>query len=77
MGTMCEMEIINNSGHKREMWDSEIPDEVASARATFEALTKKGHRAFRVRKDGEKGEPMKSFDPDAEAMLIIGPITGG
>ncbi len=77
MGTMCEMEIVSNAGHKREMWDSENADEVASARATFESLTKKGYKASRVKKNGEKGEPMTTFDPHAEAMLITGPITGG
>lgn len=72
-----EMEILDSSGHTRTTWDSDKEDEVAAARAQFETLTKKGYKAFRVTRLGGEGEPMKSFDPDAEKMILVPPVQGG
>jgi len=77
MGTMNEMEILDTTGHTKTTWDSDSDAEVAAARAQFQALTAKGYRAFRVKKDGSEGEPMKSFEPDAEKMILIPAIQAG
>ena len=34
---MREMEIIDNTGHTKSTWDPDKPDEVAAAKAQFEA----------------------------------------
>lgn len=72
-----EMEVLDTSGHTKTTWDSEKTDEVRAARRTYDELTGKGYKAFRVKKDGGEGEPMKSFDPDAEKMILVPPIQGG
>lgn len=77
MGSMHEMEVLDTSGHTRTTWDSDNTTEVAAARAQYETLTKKGYKAFRVKKDGSEGEPMKGFDADAEKMILVPPVEGG
>lgn len=72
-----EMEVLDSTGHTRTTWDGENEAEVSAARAQFEQLTKKGYKAFRVKRDGGEGEPMKSFDPDAEKMILVPPVAGG
>lgn len=72
-----EMEILDASGHTRTTWDSDKEDEVAAARSQFETLTRKGYKAFRVTRMGGEGEPMKSFDADAEKMILVPPVQGG
>jgi hypothetical protein len=72
-----EMEVLDPTGHTRTTWDSERADEVAAARSQFEELTRKGFKAFRVKKDGSEGEPMKKFDADAEKMILVPPVEGG
>lgn len=65
-------------GDTKLMWDSGKEDEVEAARATFDKLTKKGYIAFRAEgKDGHQGEKIKSFDPDAERIILVPKIAGG
>ncbi len=72
-----EMEILDATGHTRTTWDSDNETEVAAARSQYDTLTRKGYKAFRVKKDGSEGEPMKAFDPDAEKMILVPPVQAG
>jgi hypothetical protein len=77
MDGLHEMAILDPSGHTRTTWDADKPDEVATARRTFEELTGKRYRAFRVNKDGTEGSAMTTFDPHAEKMILTPPLVGG
>lgn len=77
MGAMHEMEIMDSTGHTKTTWDSDNNDEIVAARATFDRLTGKGYKAFKVKKDGGEGEPMRTFDPEAEKMILVPPVTAG
>ena len=72
-----EMDVMDPTGHTKTTWDSDNAKEVEGARSLFDALTSKGFKAFRVKKDGGEGEPMKKFDPDAERMILVPPVEGG
>ena len=72
-----EMDIMDTTGHTKHIWDAEKPEEVVAARELFNSLTKKGYRAFHVKKDGEEGKIMSGFDPEAEKMIMIPAIVGG
>lgn len=72
------MEVMDGTGDTKNIWDPAKPDEVEVARATYDALKKKGYRGFRVTgKNGEKGEQMDEFDPAAGRMIMIPPLQGG
>jgi hypothetical protein len=73
----CEMSILDATGHTKQTWDSENADEVAAAKAMFKSLTDKGFRAFRVKPNGQEGEPMTRFDPEAESMILTPQMRGG
>jgi hypothetical protein len=72
-----EMDIMDSTGHTKHIWDAEKPEEVVAARELYNSLTKKGYRAFHVKKDGEEGKQMSGFDAEAEKMILIPPIVGG
>jgi hypothetical protein len=74
---MIEVEVMDKSGHTRHIWDSDKPEEVEAARTLYNSLTGRGYRAFRVAKNGEEGERMSSFDPDAEKMILVPALQGG
>lgn len=74
MGEMCCMD---RTGDTRTMWDRDKPDEVENARLMFERMTAKGYRAFYVKKDGEAGQRMDAFDPDAEKVILVPQLKGG
>ncbi len=60
------------------MWDRTAPDEVAAARQAFDDLKKKGYLAYRAQgKKGDQGELMRTFDPDAERIIMVKPSQGG
>lgn len=74
----CAMYVMSHLGDKREIWNPQNDAEVASARRTFEDLKKKGYAAYKVTgKDGEKGELMHDFDPNAGKMIMAPAMQGG
>jgi hypothetical protein len=74
---MSEMSIMDPTGHTSVTWAPDNSAEVASARETFDAMTAKGYRAFRVDRKGRQSEQMRSFDPSAEEMILIPQLQGG
>lgn len=72
-----EMEVLDSSGHTKTTWDSSNAAEVSAAKATFENLTSKRYKAFKVKSDGSEGSPMRDFDPEAEKMILVPPVVGG
>lgn len=72
-----EMDIMDSTGHTKHIWNADKDEEVVAARELYNSLTKKGYRAFHVKKDGEEGKPMSGFDAEAEKMILVPPIVGG
>lgn len=72
-----EMDVMDATGHTKHIWDADNDAEVVAAREIYNQLTKKGYRAFHVKKDGEEGKQMSGFDPEAEKMILVPPIVGG
>ena len=73
-----EIAVMSGRGDSKFMWDPDNADEVAEAKALYERMTKKRFTAFAVKgRDGEKGEKMASFDPDAGRVIFVPQIAGG
>jgi hypothetical protein len=51
--------------------------EVKIARKVFKQYKKKGYRAFKMTDKGDRGKPVKEFDPDAGCILFIPLMAGG
>lgn len=72
-----EMRILGRLvGDTKIIWDPSKEAEVNNAKKTFEDLTGKGYKAFKVRDDGEPGEQVTEF-PKGEAKLILAPAIAG
>ena len=74
---MGELRVMGREGDVRTTWDRNNPDEVATARATFDEMTGKGHWAYAVRRDGSKGEMIRKFDPNMEKIILAPRMQGG
>lgn len=74
---MSQLCVMDRTGDTKTIWDKSNPDEVAAAKATFDALKKKGYLSFRVKDDGKPGEAIKEFDPNAEKIILSPPVAGG
>lgn len=73
-GLMAE---LSERGDTKIRWDRDNPDEVAAARATFDRLTaERKFLAFSVSK-GKPGERVRTFDPNAERILLVPQTVGG
>ena len=74
-----------NKGDIRLMWDKDNVNEVATARAAFdEAMNQRDPRtnrrlntAYRVLRNGEPGDIVTEFDPNAEKLLVAPQMSGG
>ncbi len=71
------LHVMNGTGDTRVIWSADNADEVAAARKTFDDLRKKGFLAFSVKRSGDKGEQITTFDPDAEKIILAPPMRGG
>lgn len=73
---MGEIRQLDKIGDMKISWDVENDKEVSAARETFDKRIKEGWTAFRE-KMGVKGDKIKIFDPDAERIVLVPPISGG
>jgi ribosomal protein L19E len=75
---MGEMRIADPvAGDLKVIWDPKKRDEVEAARNQFDALIKKGYLAFKVKKDGGKGQKVTEFDEDYEMLIMSPALQGG
>lgn len=75
MGTLAILD--KRAGDITVGWDPNSPDEIENAQATFDDLTKKGHLAYVMTKDGKKGIQIKKFDPKHERIILAPALQGG
>lgn len=73
------LEVMDRSGDTRVEWDRSNPDEVKSARRTFDELMGKRFMAFSVtgKKGRKQGEQIRTFDETAERIIMTPPLAGG
>jgi hypothetical protein len=77
MGVMNEFKVLDPNGHTSTTWDTDNPEDVATARRIFDGLTEQGYRAFRINKDAGESVPRKAFDPKERETLLVPPIRAG
>lgn len=71
------MAILDQTGDTRIVWDPDDPVSVETARSAFEEEKAKGRRAFSVKRNGGKGEQIRTFDPELEKMILAPALVGG
>ena len=72
------LRIMGKPGDTKQIWNRDNAVEVEAARRTFDDLVgKRGYFAYKVRPGGDKGEQIKTFDPSAEAVILVPPMKGG
>jgi hypothetical protein len=73
----CLLQYMSDEGDVRVIWDPDRPDEIETARRTFDDLIGKGYQAYAVRRGGEKGERVRKFDPHLERLILAPATIGG
>lgn len=74
---MSVLRILDHHGDTTLEWDVKNKASVAEVRKEFNSIMKgAGFMAFRI-DSPTAGEHIKSFDPDAEEILITRPMVGG
>jgi len=71
------LHIPDSSGDTRIMWDPRNKDEVAAAKAAFDAAKEKGMLAYSVEEGGDKGEVIREFDKHAGKIIMARQTQGG
>lgn len=74
---MGEMRVLDSTGDTKVIWDPENEDETEAAEEQYDSLIKKGFKAFKVSKKGDKGKAMKEFDSDAGKIIMVPAMVGG
>lgn len=73
-GEICCM---NKHGDTPLRWRRGVGVEVDAARAHFDTLKGKGYAAYKETAGGERGEIIRSFDVNAERIVMVPPVSGG
>jgi len=74
---MSTLTILDHTGDKTIEWNPRIPDEVNAARVEFAKRKAKGHLAYRLNSDGNRGEVIREFDPTARRIVMSPQTVGG
>jgi len=74
---MSELIILARVGDVKISWNSSNREEVKTAKETFDKKISQGWSAFEEKFSGTKGDRIKEFDPDAQRIILVPPITGG
>lgn len=77
LSMLPELVILDRTGDTKIIWDPDKPVEVESARQSFNNLRAKGYMAYKVDRDGGKGEVIKQFDPLATKIILAPQMVGG
>lgn len=74
---VCEMLVMDRTGHSSITWNPDTPIEVETAKASFDSLVKQGYRAFRVEGNDNQGARLETFDPKAGKIMMVPHLVGG
>lgn len=75
---MGVMAVMGRQGDSKIMWNPHNRDETNAAKKTWDELVgKKKFAGFLVKNDGEPGERIYAFDPEAAKLIIAPPLGGG
>ncbi len=69
--------VMDGRGDTRHEFDASDAESVAMADERFQALIGKGFRAIALGRQGDSGELIRKFDPNAEQTLFIPQLKGG
>lgn len=76
MGAMNEFKILDPDGHTTTAWDPADEEQLQRARQEYEALVRRGYRAFGLEKQGA-GRAQEGFDPRERETLFVPPLQAG
>ena len=71
------IEIMDDSGHSRVLWDPDDAAEVAKAEKAFNDARAEGYAAFVYGVGNKPGKVLTKFDPYAGRILMRPPMAGG
>ena len=83
MGAMNELKILDPNGHTSTSWNPDDAEQVARARRTYEALMRRGYRAFGIEREGDGSAAQgfaakeRAFDPKEKGTVLVPPIHAG
>jgi hypothetical protein len=72
------IQMINDQGDSRIMWDRRNRVEVDVAKAAFRAAIKGGAMVYKAEgKEGTRGEQVKTFSAEDERLIVVPAMQGG
>lgn len=71
------MNILDDTGDTRIEWDPNVPGEVQTAREAFQRMKDKKYLIYKTDRNGNKGELLRTFDPNAERIICSPQPVGG
>ena len=75
--TRNRLEVMGKEGDIKITWDPDKKKEVKAAKETFEKLVAEDYKAFVMCEEGNKGDQLDKFDPEAERIMMVAPVVGG
>ena len=74
---VCEMNIMDSSGHKQMKWNTGKRDDITIAKEAFDKLIGNGYSAFASQNKGESKHLIREFDSTMEEVVMVPRNVGG
>lgn len=71
------MHVLDHTGDSKLIWNTGNQAEVDAAKELFNKLRDKKYLAYTVDDDGERGEVIRRFDPNAGRIIMAPQLVGG
>ena len=71
------LKVTNRTGDTQTQW--RVGDDLSTAEANrvFDEMVQAGFLAYTVPDDGSAGDVLRTFDPQADTIVITPPLVGG
>lgn len=72
-----EMSVMGREGDTKHYWNAKNWDETRLAKEVYDKYVESKFKPYRMKTNGDPGEPMDSFDPSTGSILFVPAMAGG
>lgn len=74
---MAKLKIMGSQGHQTLTWDVAVEETATEPRLKFKEFSERGWLSFIVAPDTKQSRQIFEFDPNAENIVMVAPVSGG
>lgn len=74
---MATLRIMSSKGHDTMTWNPELVETIEEPRTKFKEFSNRGWLSFAVAPETKQPTQIFEFDPKADSIVMVAPVSGG